>query len=62
MKHLLEKLYARLARWVPPPPDFPHPPHSRVLEPKPRTPGGRRDAIAVAEPEPDVSVDARASS
>jgi hypothetical protein len=60
MKHLLKQLYARLAVWHPPPPD--PPPPSRAREPKPHRPGGGRDAIAVAEPDPERSVDVRSST
>ncbi|HET7216694.1 MAG TPA: hypothetical protein VFJ02_01540 [Vicinamibacterales bacterium] len=62
MKHLIKAMWERLLTWEPPPPDLPQPPFSDVLEPKHRGPGGRRDAAAIAEPEPDVFVDARISS
>ena len=58
MRRLLDALFAL---WQPPP-DLPNPPPSRVPEPKPQRPGGRGDAIAIAEPDPDASVDARSSA
>ena len=59
MKRLLDALFAG---WQPPPPDLPHPPPSRVLEPKPHRPGGLRDAVAIAEPVPDPAVEVRSST
>ena len=57
MRRLLDALFGL---WQPPP-DLPNPPPSRVPEPKPRRPGGLRDAVAVAEPDCNPPVDARSS-
>jgi hypothetical protein len=58
MRALLNRLLAGYES----PPESPRDPYSHVRQPRPHRPSGRLTAVAVAEPEPDRSVDVRGQS